>query len=90
MVRQRPRLLSRLALRISMSEPPTAAVGTAMVGIAAGICRRTTGALVAAIRERDEIIARVRAVEAGLVPMIAAMWAASRRVEELANPQVAE
>jgi hypothetical protein len=44
----------------------------------------------AAIRERDEIIARIRAVEAGLLPMIEAMWAASRRVEEMANPQAAE
>jgi hypothetical protein len=41
--------------------------------------------LLAAIRERDEIIERVRAVEAGLLPMVEAMWAASRRVEELAN-----
>jgi hypothetical protein len=41
--------------------------------------------LLAAIRERDAAIARVRAVEAGLLPMVEAMWAASRRVEELAN-----
>ena len=39
----------------------------------------------AAIRERDAAIERVRAVEAGLLPMVEAMWAASRRVEELAN-----
>jgi hypothetical protein len=45
--------------------------------------------LVEAIRERDAAIERVRAVEAGLIPMIESMWAASRRVEELANPQVA-
>jgi hypothetical protein len=37
-----------------------------------------------AIRERDELIARVRAVEAHLLPVIQAMWAASRRVEEMA------
>jgi hypothetical protein len=46
--------------------------------------------LVAAIRERDAAIERVRAVEAGLLPLIEAMWAASRRVEEMANPQAAE
>jgi hypothetical protein len=42
-----------------------------------------------AIRERDAAIERVRAFEAALLPMIEAMWAASRRVEEMANPQAA-
>jgi outer membrane protein TolC len=44
----------------------------------------------AAIRERDAAIERVRAVEAGLLPLVEAMWTASRRVEEMANPQAAE
>jgi hypothetical protein len=44
-----------------------------------------TETLLDAIIERDEIIARVRAVEADLAPMITAMWEASRRVEDLAN-----
>jgi hypothetical protein len=52
--------------------------------------RELDEALVAAIRERDAAIERVRAVEAGLMPLIEAMWAASRRVEEMANPQAAE
>ena len=43
----------------------------------------------AAIRERDELIARVRAYDAVLHPLIEKMWAASRRVEEMANPQAA-
>jgi hypothetical protein len=41
--------------------------------------------LVEAIRERDSIIEKIRAVEADLAPMITAMWEASRRVEDLAN-----
>jgi hypothetical protein len=41
-----------------------------------------------AIRERDAAIARVRAVEAGLAPLIEKMWAASARVEELAQSGV--
>jgi hypothetical protein len=41
--------------------------------------------LVQAIRERDDLIARVRAHEAALAPMITAMWEASKRVEDLAN-----
>jgi hypothetical protein len=44
--------------------------------------------LLAAIRERDAAIERVRAVEAGLLPMVYAMWAASERVEELAQSGV--
>jgi hypothetical protein len=43
-----------------------------------------------AIRERDELIARVRTLEEGMTPLVYAMWAASRRVEEMANPQAAE
>jgi hypothetical protein len=45
--------------------------------------------LVEAIRERDSIIEKIRAFESDLDTMITAMWAASRRVEELASPQVA-
>jgi hypothetical protein len=41
--------------------------------------------LVHAIRERDELIARVRAYEAALAPMIEQMWESSRRVEDLAK-----
>jgi hypothetical protein len=41
--------------------------------------------LIEAIIERDAIIARVRAVEAQIAPMIEQMWEASRRVEDLAN-----
>jgi hypothetical protein len=52
--------------------------------------RELDEALVAAVRERDAAIEHVRAVEAGLLPLIEAMWAASRRVEEMANPQAAE
>jgi hypothetical protein len=44
-----------------------------------------TEPLLNAIIERDEIIARVRAFEAELAPMITAMWEASRLVEALAN-----
>jgi hypothetical protein len=44
-----------------------------------------TETLVEAIRERDSIIEKIRAVEADLAPMITAMWEASRRVEDLAN-----
>jgi hypothetical protein len=43
-----------------------------------------------AIRERDELIARVRAYDAVLHPLLETLWAASRRVEEMANPQAAE
>jgi hypothetical protein len=43
-----------------------------------------TETLFEAIRERDELIARVRAFEADLAPMIEQMWAASKRVEALA------
>ena len=43
-----------------------------------------------AIRERDELIARVRAYDAVLHPLIERLWTASRRVEEMANPQAAE
>jgi hypothetical protein len=45
--------------------------------------------LVEAIRVRDELIERIRAVEEGMIALVESMWAASRRVEELANPQVA-
>jgi hypothetical protein len=41
--------------------------------------------LVEAIRERDSIIEKIRAVEASLAPMIEEMWEASKRVEDLAN-----
>jgi hypothetical protein len=44
-----------------------------------------TETLLEAIRERDELIARVRAHEAALAPQIASMWEASRTVEELAK-----
>jgi hypothetical protein len=44
-----------------------------------------TETLIEAIIERDAIIARVRAVEAQIAPMIEQMWEASRRVEDLAN-----
>jgi hypothetical protein len=41
-----------------------------------------------AIRERDELIARVRTLEEGMTPLVYAMWAASERVEELAQSGV--
>jgi hypothetical protein len=43
-----------------------------------------------AIRERDAAIERVRAVEAGLMPLIEAVWEASRRVEAMTNRAQAE
>jgi hypothetical protein len=41
-----------------------------------------------AIRERDAAIERVRTLEEGMTPLIYAMWAASARVEELAQSGV--
>ena len=46
--------------------------------------------LVQAIRERDELIASVRAHEAAIAPVITAMWESSRRVEDLAKRAPAE
>jgi hypothetical protein len=46
--------------------------------------------LVEAIRERDSIIEKIRAFEADLAPLVRDMWAASQRVEDLANRAQAE